>query len=665
MAAKPKPAFNPVPLLPLTGGLDTRSLPQEVPFGSPRWSQNMTATAPGRLCRRAGWDKLLSETVGAYNNADLHDQLFSYTPQPIQFLFEAISDAGTHRLLAGTQNRIYALDNSINNYNVLSDALGGTPTTSCSTVRWRAAQVDNTVVFTNGADAPVYWTFDSGITSGTQSVAALSDFTTLNITKVDVLYSWKGVLFAANVVADGVRVNSRIMWSDLQKPLSFTPSLSSIAGFQDLGFNENILAISELDDVLLIYTNRSIWTCAVGDPTTTIFTFTRRYTQPNGHGCLTYRNTLINTGTEHVYMSRDGIFAFNLYSPAPVRTEWIHAASGYLYSTIDATRCDLQIGGWNAQAQEAWFSWVTAADDCPKNTLVINTQFESSDYLPVGFTTFANYRPSTGDTITDYLTDNCICAPDDLTILDQNSPLLGGQCVVTDPPSCDVVFNSLYTTVPATIVGFSNFIEDANQSVYDPSSLYAVLRTVTINDLCNSELTADQCNAAQKFIAVASYDNCIKQYGSLYGYSRCTSKLTCGTYITDKYASILRSGPISLNAASQLKVVKRFLIDYQAASQNPASNVTVRLGFSRQPADPNSDNCPIIWQTLPTKRLACASPLSESAYAASNTQPYLAMEWPVYLAGNYIYWEITVNDVGGNACFGAVTMDAAVKPQGV
>lgn len=665
MAAAAKPAFKPIPLLPLTGGLDVRSLPQEVPFGQPRWAQHVYASALGKLCRRPGWDNLLSE-IKPYNNQDLHNQLFAYTPQPIQTLFEAISVSGTHRLIACTQNRIYSLDDASGNWNVLSDQLGGTPQTTCSATQWRAAQVDDIVVFTNGQDPPVYWTFDGGVTTGTQSVAPLTDFTTLNITKVDMVYAWKGVMFMANVVADGARVNHRILWSDLQKPLSFTPATGSISGFQDLGFGEDILNIAELNDSLLVYTTRGIWRVDIGDPTTTIFTFNKIYSQLNGHACLSYRHTLINTGVEHIYMSRDGIYAFNLYSPAPVRTPWIHAASGYLYDSIDPARCDLHTAGWNAQAQEAWFSWAKVGDACPTQTLVINTQFEFSDIIPYGFTAFTNYRPSNGLSVTEYLTNNCVCTPDDLTILDQNSPLAGGSCVPIDAPTCDTVFTCLFTVQPKTVLGFSDFIENTEFGTYDAGSLFAVLRNVTINDLCNAELESDQCNAAQKFIGVLAKDNCIKQYGSLYGYSICTNfNLPCATYAVQPYTSILRSGPMSLGQASSLKRVRRFLIDYVAAASATPANVTVRIGFSRQPADPNSDNCPIMWQTLSPKVLACASPKSETEYAGANLQPYLAMEWPVFIEGNYLYWEMTVNAVGGSACFGAITMDSATKPQGV
>lgn len=667
MAAAAKPAFRPVQLKPLTGGLDTRSLPEELKFGTPRLAQHLMTPAPGRLCRRPGWERLLAETTGTYNNQDLHDQLFSYPPQPIQFLYEAISISGVHRLLAGTQNRIYALDDSSGNWQVLSDQLGGAPLTSCSSTRWRAAQIEDDVVFTNGQDPPVYWVFDGSTTSNNQSVQTISDLgsTGLNVSKVDVLCAWKGVMFYANVVADGVRVNHRVMWSDFKKPLSLSPTSGSVAGFQDLGYGEDILAMAPLNNSLLIYTTRGIWECDVGDPTTTIFTFTQRYGQANGFGCLTYRHTLINTGVEHIYMSRDGIYAYNLYTPTPIRTPWVHSASGSMYDTIDGSRCDLHYAGWNASTQEAWFSWTKVGDSCPSSTLVLDTQYQFADILPQGFTAFANYRPSNGATVADYLTSNCICTPDDLTILNGNTPLLGGLCARGDPPLCDAVFTSLYTDQTEVVLGFDALIEDATFATYAAGSLYAVLQNVTINDLCNAELESDQCNADQKFVGVLSVDNCIKQYGNLYGYERCVTRAACATYVIDGYTSILRSGPLDLESPENQKVLRRFLVDYQAVTQTIPSSVVVRVGFSRQPSDPNTDNCPIAWQTLTPKPLRCASIDSEANYTATNKQPYRAMEWPIFLAGRYLYWELSIAGTGGQACFAAISMDIATKPKGI
>jgi hypothetical protein len=65
--------YKKVALRPLAGGMDVRSLPDLIPYGSYRWMENILATAQEKICRRPGFEKLLGE-VESYNNQDLHDQ---------------------------------------------------------------------------------------------------------------------------------------------------------------------------------------------------------------------------------------------------------------------------------------------------------------------------------------------------------------------------------------------------------------------------------------------------------------------------------------------------------------------------------------------------------------------------------------------------------------
>lgn len=659
------PCYKPLQIKPLSGLLDLRSLPEEVAYGDYRWVENVESPAKGKICRRPGFQRLLGEKT-PYNNQDMHDQLFENPPQPISMLFEAISTTNVHRLLAATQNRIYALDDSVGNWKIISDVYGGTPLTTCSPRIFKAAQVEDIVVFTNGFDTPLYWVFDQSTTgSNAQSIQPITDLKTLNVTRAEVVFGWKGIMFLANVVADGVRVNHRIMWSDFRRPLSFLPAASSsLAGFHDLGYGEDILGIQPLNDSLLIYTVRGIWECQVGDPTAEIFTFRQRYSSPQGHGCLTYRNTLINTGTEHIYFSRDGIYAYNLYTPVPVRTQWIHKTSAAIFNEIDPSQCDVQVGGWNPFKKEAWFSWTKVGDTCPYRTLILNTDYQFADVMQRGFTAFTNYRPSTGNSIRDYLVGLCICPADGLGILGDNFTKEGGFCVAPPVVDCNTTFDSIYSTNPREVPGLPGTIEDSGAPDPGANSIYSALYNVNLDDLCTIEQTSDECNAAVKFLMASVDDNCIKQYGFLYGHELCTLHAGCGQYSLQGYESILRSGPIDYARASNQKYVRRFLLEALSDFQTIPSTVVPRLGFSHQASDPNLETCPIMWVPLPAKALACASPTSEVTHQLNNTQPYLALEWPTYIGGRFIYWEISIAGTGGSACFSSITLDAAVKVQG-
>lgn len=64
-----------VPIKPVSGLFDARSLPDDVGAGSFRLVKNMSVRGIGKRCRRGGWVKLLDGENETYNNEDLHDQL--------------------------------------------------------------------------------------------------------------------------------------------------------------------------------------------------------------------------------------------------------------------------------------------------------------------------------------------------------------------------------------------------------------------------------------------------------------------------------------------------------------------------------------------------------------------------------------------------------------
>lgn len=661
MASKKPVPFQIAEVGPLNGMLDVRSLPHELPPNAFRWSENMAATAKGKVCRRPGLEKLFGETT-TYNNQDLHDQLFDNLRQPITLLFEARSTLGTHRLIAGTQNRLYALNNSTGNWRVLSDQYGGPALSSCSDRNWYAAQVEDTVVFTNGSDPVVSWPFDGAPGTDDQSVSTIPDLETLHITRADVVASWKGVLFLANITADGVRVPYRIVWSDFRKPLSFLPAPTvSVAGSHDLGYGEDVLAMLPLADSLLIYTTHGIWEAQVtGD--TEVFSFRQRYAEPlTGAGCLAYKRTIVSTGSEHVYFGRDGLYAYDFYSPKPVRVEWMHRASSVIFDELEDSLCALHVAGWNPNKREVWFSWARKGDTnrCPYRTLVVNTEYQFCDVIKRGFTAFCSYSPTVSSSVRDFLLQQCICTEEELESNDVNFVNEGGFCRTPTTPTCSVAANSFYNTDSAFYEGVET--EDFDGTV-DPESLCALLGSVTLEQLCAEEAQAQACEAAQRFVVACTDDKCLKQYGTIYAHEICTNPTVCATYQLQGYDSILRSGPLGFGAPTDLKLLRRFLLNYIAELQTVPSNLLVRIGEAKQPSDPNlTDSCPVIWYNLPPKALACGSPKTEAQHKLDRTRPNIAMEWPVFQSGLYLFWELKISGTGGAACFSGIQMQVGIR----
>ncbi|HEU0049787.1 MAG TPA: hypothetical protein VFQ43_19525, partial [Nitrososphaera sp.] len=70
--------FKLIPIKPISGLFDQRSLPDEVGAGSFKLVKNMAVRAIGKRCRRGGWVKLLDGVNQNFNNEDLRDQLVDF-----------------------------------------------------------------------------------------------------------------------------------------------------------------------------------------------------------------------------------------------------------------------------------------------------------------------------------------------------------------------------------------------------------------------------------------------------------------------------------------------------------------------------------------------------------------------------------------------------------
>lgn len=669
-----KDCFKSVRIRPLTGVVDTRSAPEHIPFGGYRWTENASVTDKGKLCRAHGFGRLSSD-IALKNNYDLHDQLgfnddgiydpnHAYLRQPINSIFQAVSTRGTAQLIVGTQNRIYTNNPTTGTWRVISDQYGGTPSVACGQP-WRFAQQRNIVLITNGRDEPLYHVLGQPLIDGEnadQGVDTIDSLQLIGLSKAQCVVSWRGFVLWGNVVMDGVRADDRIVWSDFDKPLSYKPAKSkSLAGFHDLGQGESILAMVPLGNILMVYTTIGIWEGQVvgGDE---VIAFRQRYAEAEGgDACLAFPETVVSTGDEHLYFGRDGIYLNSSYLPKPERVEWMHLASGRIFEDIDANQCSVPCGGYDPAAKTIWWSWARNGEPCNQQTMRFNIRYPFADYLPIGFSAYANSQPDRPEQLRKFIVENCICTADELAAL-LSGVKTGGFCPGSEPTyeaSCEFVPQSLYTSTGLD-VGDGKTTEDFNRASPDADSLAALLGEMTVEDLCFSELSDDECNAEQRFVMACTVDHCLKETTQSNYHEICTSFTQCATYRLDGYDMILRSGPIDFNAPDDLKTMSRFMIEFIAGVQSTPSQLQLRIGASYQPADPNTGDCGIVWYVQPNKPLSCNTKTS-AQHLADNTRPNIGTEWPVYRKGHYFYWEIKVSGTGGAACFSSVTMKVGIK----
>lgn len=390
-----------VSLKSLSGLLDTRSRPADIPPGALRYRSNFSTSSEGKLCTRDGfsraWSDYLYDSNGCLltsgqctgtgvftHNHDLHHQ--GGTRQPITFEFESTGSDGTRRLFAGTESSIYVLDEPTGVWTPIASGLGSGDS------YWQGDDLQDTMIFCNGVNDVLYSVLGSSTTQ------QIPDLLSLGVTAANVVVEYEGFIFLMNFTQQGSRQLSRVRWCDLNLPLSWDPGkLGTIAGFQDLDYGDEILAAKPMMGSLYIYTRRSIWRMQVSGSTNSTWSFTRVYTEPkNQTGCLLYPRTLVSIGSDHYYMSRDSIYHFNVYLPAPEREDWTRRADGVIYKKADTALsgvlCNSPCGEYRPGLRELWFSWPSGNHLLNNWTLVLNVEQHAADIVDAGFTAMVNYR---------------------------------------------------------------------------------------------------------------------------------------------------------------------------------------------------------------------------------------------------------------------------------
>jgi len=681
---------------PMAGLLDNRSSPEQMAALSYRLKQNTWSPDERKFCRRPQWERLFPKPEEDYNNEDLHDQLLALQtfyndldpatdPQghiriyphadcdstlqtrtngrePVTLILEAISSFGSRKLIAGTQSRIYVLNERTGNWKLIADGFGKSQEAGvCPRERFYATLNQNAVLFTNNYNAPFFWKFDEP-TSGCamQAWTPIPDLDLIGLTKAAVCWTWKGVTFLADVEMDGLRHENRVVWSDYNNLSSYDPSKpESITGFQDLEHGEKILGGLEQGDFLLIYTTRRIWQVAVvgGEG---VFNFQKKYSPGESKDrCLFYRNTLISDGENHFYLGVDGIYAYNLYTARPERIEWMHVGSKELFDTINPGCCDNHIAEFNTVTKELWFSWSTTGNEncCPDKTLVVNLKYPDVSTVDFGFTAFTHYQSDPRPTIRDFILDNCICTPAELNTLGHGF-VKEGLPRVDQTPSC-TPRTSIYSNTDIMVDGAA--VEDYTKTTADTGSLCDLLGDSLLEDLCGD------CDSEITFIGASSEDLCLKQIGEVYLRERCTNPAatgttggsgytsSLGTYADDPYTTKIRTGPMGFGANQQEKEIGWFGLGLLPELQVTPLAVECRIGRSAEASDPNNELCAIVWDEQDNKVLECQDANSEADHESDGTRAFQMVEWPMFYQGYFLYWELTIAGVGGPVCFNRAT----------
>lgn len=674
---------KPIPNKP-TGLFDFRSDTGDINPNDARVLLNTCKTEIDKPKRAGGWKKLFSDSEFGFNNQDLHEQLIdlqgyfdsysydAYTStlgyydydycgtyeyprggcrEAITHLVEFDNEKGTRKLIAFTQKRIYELNERGGNWRLLADGLGSPVhnTTDendclpCSGPKWSTAQLLGYMLMTNGFDAVMsYKMGDDPDGCNLWSTKVVSDLVDLGVSKAGTIAQFKGFILIGDIETEGVREPGAVMWSDFNSPLEWLPLPTSLAGKATVGFSEKILRLEPLGDYLMVYTEKAIYrtqlvlrqesTGAVSE----VFHFTEIYRGPHA---LRFKYSLVNTGTEHIYASVDGIYVINNpFSNAPLRVEWLHKAAGVIYDgatrwsaefqslpdeissslsfgPINDASCDNFIGAYNALTKEVWWSWPTDDNICPNVSLRVSPQYSAASIVDHGFTAFTLFRSDQRLSLIDWLIELEICTTDDWDLIKQGE-LQGGDDVLEDPPAN--IFNAT---------------EDATAEIA-PDSLCKALSTSTPDDLCA------ECPAAAIFIGASSLDFTLKEFDDSIYYREV---FVDPGYTNVGYPTLIQSGAIDFGSDVE-KVFSGITAKYKAVEQTTPSDMYAMAGFGIQ------DTCPT-WRGVGTISLRCITEKTRAQHEAARTRPSFKPDYSFYYRGVYLFYRLYVLGTGGGTTF--------------
>lgn len=578
--------------------------------------------------------------------------------EPITLLYESVSDAGKRKLIAGTSSRLYLLNERTGNWRILADNLGPkrrTDACPCAGRPWSVAQVGNIVLFSNNHDPVLYWKHDTP-PAGCDFWSAdyVPDLLGLGIYKAKVLAQWQGFVFLGDVEVNGVKYPYRVYWSDFNSPLTWAPGGDSLALYTDLAAGERVDRIEPLGGQLRIYTSkgseRAIYEVLLvgGDE---VFSVREIYRGPDG---LAFRNSLVNIGDAHVFISEQDVLVLAEFDRAPRRVEWIHKAGGVIlnglsaetlksfpglsaFNPVNRNACDQVVGGLDSVRDVIWLSWPTDDNDCPNMSLALNLKYRSASLVDAGFTAFSVRRPDYSSALRDFMARYAGCAPE---LLDKE-----GEAYQMEAP----------VEKPAYL---RNATDDPSLPA-DPSSVCTNLGGLTLEELCQA------CDVNATFLMASAADRTIKEFSpdvyyretyigpDSYTYCPYIARPLDAYYSQAGYYSMMQSDTNRFGMEEE-KIMNRVAIDFSALPQAVPNYLYVQIGYSTQPT------C-MRWAETPSRPFACLTEKTDSEHEADNTRAAQVASFPTFRAGSYLSWRFYVSGTGGGGCFNTLTQHMRLK----
>jgi hypothetical protein len=569
----------------------------------------------------------------------------------ITFLFHMRGDGGSTRLLAGTRSRLYSNTGNDGNWRILYEEAAGDREGAVPETRFRAAQLGNIAIITNGFSRPLWYGYEAApdpVTGG--SARLIDDLVALGITSARVVSEWRGFAFLANTVTEGEINLNRIYWSDFNAPLDWIPLPDSLAGYVDLAADERVLAMAPLGGQFRVYTDKAVYEVnLVGGAE--VFNFRELYRGPEA---MRFENSLVNLGDIHIYAGESSLHTFDQFERSPRTHDWVYRAAGAIYEgvkpefldglpegTMDSFGplnrefCHNFTGGHDEANGLIWFSWPCNddADGVPTKSLVLQPSQRRACFVDAGYTAFAAHVPTYGTTWRRFLGDIGACLP--IPLLGEGNPM--PRNYVPNP-------NLQYIRNPTE----------------DPSLPPAE------NSLCSEWLKGDDgrvapaipdctpCGSGWVFVAASSADRALKMYqDQVFFRERLTNGVIptpewstgdhptfAGDYVEDGYISFWQTDAADMGSQRN-KTIQGVVAEYDAPADPDGGGegkIHVQVGYGSSPRN-------LLWQDSAAREIQRPYTDSEEAsYRSGNVRPNTKATFPFLRTGAHIAVRMIIGD---------------------
>ncbi|MFA6239967.1 MAG: chitobiase/beta-hexosaminidase C-terminal domain-containing protein [Candidatus Hydrogenedentales bacterium] len=125
-----------------------------------------------------------------------------------------------------------------------------------------------------------------------------------------------------------------------------------------------------------------------------------------------------------------------------------------------------------------------------------------------------------------------------------------------------------------------------------------------------------------------------------------------GSYILEGITSLFRTAPLFSEGYGI--TCEELKLDCIAVPQTTPNLIGLRVGVSAQVADPNTDECRLVWHQHSLKKLECISQRTAVEHRAKNTQPSENLAWNFLRSGKILYLELRIDGTDGDAEFSRI-----------